>query len=119
MNATSAAPAQYQVEHFGPSEGWGDLVYQRASGATMGKGFLGAKLGLTGMEVSLSSMAPGRMSNGCWGSSEPSMLGLPTSWDLTLARWKAGPWPPWRRLMASSATWPSDALCKQGKPQPI
>jgi uncharacterized cupin superfamily protein len=61
MNATSATPAQYQVEHFGPSEGWGHLVYQRASGAAMkGKGFLGAKLGLTGMELSLNSMAPGQ-----------------------------------------------------------
>ena len=62
MNATTLTEtAKYRVERVGPTESWGDLVLQRAPGSTMkGKGFLGAKLGLTGMEISVNSMPPGQ-----------------------------------------------------------
>ena len=62
MNSTTSTPtATFQIEHFGPSESWGDLVCRRPSGSVInGKGFIGAKVGLTGMELSLNSMLPGQ-----------------------------------------------------------
>lgn len=50
----------FHFEHMGPLSSWSELVYPRPQGgAFSGKGFLGVKLGLTGMEVSLNSLPPG------------------------------------------------------------
>jgi mannose-6-phosphate isomerase-like protein (cupin superfamily) len=50
----------YQVEDFGPISSWSDLITESpVSGTLKGKGFIGKRLGLTGIEVSLNSLPPG------------------------------------------------------------
>jgi mannose-6-phosphate isomerase-like protein (cupin superfamily) len=50
----------YQVEQLGPIAGWEKLVFEVPGIKMQGKGFLGARLGLTGSEVSLNAMPPGK-----------------------------------------------------------
>jgi mannose-6-phosphate isomerase-like protein (cupin superfamily) len=51
----------WQLIETGPMAGWCDFVLQRPQGPAMkGKEFLGRKLGLTGIEVSINAMAPGQ-----------------------------------------------------------
>ncbi len=53
--------ATYQVQHYGPMDDWGSFVYPHARlGNVPGKQFLRRDLGLTGMELSLNSLAPGK-----------------------------------------------------------
>ncbi len=50
----------FRVEQSGPISTWGELAYSSPRGVVLqGKGFLGAKLGLTGMEVSVNLLRPG------------------------------------------------------------
>ena len=49
------------LAEMGSMASWSDFVLERPGGLPMrGKGFLGQRLGLTGMEVSLNAMAPGQ-----------------------------------------------------------
>ena len=49
------------LAEMGPLASWSDFVLERPGGLSLrGKEFLGQKLGLTGMEVSLNGMAPGQ-----------------------------------------------------------
>jgi uncharacterized cupin superfamily protein len=58
---TNTESRGYQVEHLGPIASWSELFYERAKGVKVqGKGFLGKRLGLTGIEVSLNSLPPGQ-----------------------------------------------------------
>ena len=51
----------WRLAEMGPMAGWSDFVLERPGGLSMqGKGFLGQRLGLTGIEVSLNAMAPGQ-----------------------------------------------------------
>lgn len=61
MTPSAASEARaYQLETFGPISNWGELLYESpVNGTVHGKGFLGKKLGLTGIEVSLNSLPPG------------------------------------------------------------
>jgi uncharacterized cupin superfamily protein len=49
------------LAEMGPMASWSDFVLERPGGLSLqGKGFLGQRLGLTGIEVSLNAMPPGQ-----------------------------------------------------------
>ena len=51
----------WQLAELGPMASWSDFVLERPGGPAMqGKEFLGQRLGLTGIEVSLNAMGPGQ-----------------------------------------------------------
>ena len=50
----------WQLVETGPMSSWSDYVLQRAQLTMKGKDFLGEKLGLTGMEISINAMPPGQ-----------------------------------------------------------
>ena len=61
--STTAKPNDnlWRLAEMGPMASWSDFVLERPGGLSMqGKGFLGQRLGLTGIEVSLNAMAPGQ-----------------------------------------------------------
>jgi len=54
-------PKPFQVGRYGGLEAWADFVLLHPKfGKVLGKQFLGAELGLSSMEVSLNSLAPGK-----------------------------------------------------------
>jgi mannose-6-phosphate isomerase-like protein (cupin superfamily) len=60
-NETIPANKLWQRVETGPMASWSDYVLQRPQGPAMkGKDFLGQKLGLTGMEISINAMPPGQ-----------------------------------------------------------
>jgi uncharacterized cupin superfamily protein len=59
--ATNPNDNLWLLAEMGPMASWSDFVLERPGGLSMrGKGFLGQRLGLTGVEVSLNAMAPGQ-----------------------------------------------------------
>lgn len=63
MDQTTKAESDcgFQAKSYGGLEAWSELVLPHPRfGKVVGKQFLGAELGLTGIEVSLNSLAPGQ-----------------------------------------------------------
>lgn len=60
-SATNPNDNRWLLAEMGPVTSWSDFVLEGPGGLFMrGKGFLGQRLGLTGVEVSLNAMAPGQ-----------------------------------------------------------